>query len=241
MIIDAHTHIFSSEVLQNRDRYCTSDACFGLLYSNARAKLMCAEDLINAMDERSISKSVVLNIGWNSHEMCVRTNDYILESIARYPERLIGFCSIQPLERDKSLDEVDRCRRAGARGTGELRPDAQGYDLTDAGLLDPVAKCLTEHGMFLSLHASEPVGHIYAGKGEVTPGTIYPFIQRHPDVKVILAHFGGGLAFYELMPEVRCCLAKHVLRHHGSSISIHSRDLWCAGIHSGERQNPAWQ
>ncbi len=163
---------------------------------------MCAEDLIRNMDERNITKSVVLNIGWKSHEMCVRTNDYILESIAKYPERLIGFCGIQPLERDKSIAEIERCCRAGARGIGELRPDAQGYDLTDAGLLAPVAKCLTEHGMFISLHASEPVGHIYAGKGDMTPDILYRFIERNPDLKVILAHFGGGLAFYELMPEV---------------------------------------
>jgi uncharacterized protein len=202
VIIDAHTHIFSPEVMQNRDGYCASDACFDLLYSNAKAKLMCAEDLINAMDERSITKSIVLNIGWKSHEACVRTNDYILDSIAKYPERLIGFCSIQPLESDRAMVEIDRCHRAGAKGIGELRSDAQGYSLTDAGLLDPVAKCLTEHGMFFSLHASEPVGHIYAGKGDMTPGILYQFIERNPDLKVILAHFGGGLAFYELMPEV---------------------------------------
>jgi hypothetical protein len=167
---------------------------------------MCAEDLINSMDERGISKSVVLNIGWKSHEKCVRTNDYILESVARYPDRLIGFCSIQPLECEKSIEEIDRCCRAGARGIGELRPDAQGYDLTDSVLIDPMAKCLSGHGMFLSLHASEPVGHMYSGKGEVTPGCIYRFIERNPDLKVILAHFGGGLAFYELMPEVRRAL-----------------------------------
>jgi predicted TIM-barrel fold metal-dependent hydrolase len=202
MIIDSHTHIFSREVLLDREQYCTSDPCFGLLYSNARARLLCAEELINAMDERGISKSAVLNIGWTSHDMCVRTNDYILESIAKYPARLMGFCSIQPNEREKALLEIERCCQAGAKGIGELRPDAQAYDLNDEELMSPLVKYAVKRGMVFLFHASEPVGHIYAGKGAMTPGMMYRFIERHPDLKVILAHFGGGLAFYELMPEV---------------------------------------
>ncbi|MCX6005839.1 MAG: amidohydrolase family protein [Chloroflexi bacterium] len=202
MIIDSHTHIFSREVLLDREQYCTSDPCFGLLYSSPRARLLSAEELINAMDERGISKSAVLNIGWASHDMCVRTNDYILESIAKYPARLMGFCSIQPREREKALLEIERCCHAGAKGIGELRPDAQGYDLNDEELMSPLVKHAVKRGMIFLFHASEPVGHLYAGKGSMTPGIIYSFIERHPDLKVILAHFGGGLAFYELMPEV---------------------------------------
>ncbi|MGD0854629.1 MAG: amidohydrolase family protein [Dehalococcoidia bacterium] len=202
MIIDSHTHIFSKEVMLDREQYCASDTCFGMLYSSSRARLLCAEELINAMDERCISRSAVLNIGWARHEMCVRTNDYILESVAKYPARLMGFCSIQPNEREKALLEIERCCHAGAKGIGELRPDAQGYDLNDEALMSPLVKYAAKRGMVFLFHASEPVGHIYAGKGAMTPGTVYNFIERHPDLKVILAHFGGGLAFYELMPEV---------------------------------------
>ena len=202
MIIDSHTHIFSREVLQDREQYCTSDPCFSLLYSSSKARLLCAEELINAMDERCIAKSVVLNIGWASHDICVRTNDYILESIAKYPARLMGFCSIQPSEREKALLEIERCCDAGAKGIGELRPDAQGYDLNDEELMSPLVKYAVKRDMVFLFHASEPVGHMYAGKGEMTPGIMYSFIERHPGLKVILAHLGGGLAFYESMPEV---------------------------------------
>ena len=202
MIIDSHTHIFSKEVMLDREQYCAADTCFGMLYSSSRARLLCAEELINAMDEHGISKSVVLNIGWTSHDMCVRTNNYILESIAKYPARLIGFCSVQPQEREKALLEIERCCHAGAKGIGELRPDAQGYDLNDEELMSHLVKYAAKRGMVFLFHASEPVGHKYAGKGAMTPGMMYSFIERHPDLKVILAHFGGGLAFYELMPEV---------------------------------------
>jgi predicted TIM-barrel fold metal-dependent hydrolase len=61
--------------------------------------------------------------------------------------------------------------------------------------------------MLCLFHASEPVGHPYPGKGKLTPGILYPFIKRHPGLKIILAHWGGGLPFYSLMPEVKQALS----------------------------------
>ena len=125
MIIDAHTHIFSKDVIKNRDQYCSSDACFGLLYSHPKTKLLSVEGLIESMDKNGISKSAVLNIGWQSHDLCVQTNDYILEAVAKYPAGDIGFCSLQPLDGEKAVKELERCHKAGAKGIGELRPNAR--------------------------------------------------------------------------------------------------------------------
>lgn len=207
MIVDAHTHVFSPQVIAGREDYCATDACFGLLYSNPAARLNTAEDLVHSMDENGIARSVIQNIGWVSHDACVRSNDYILESVSRYPDRLIGFCSVQPLAQEKALDEINRCGKGGARGIGELRPDVQGFDLCDVDIIKPLMEGLDRLGMALCLHASEPVGHSYTGKGQVTPGILYKFISNFRDAKVILAHFGGGLMFYELMPEVKDVLA----------------------------------
>lgn len=208
MIIDTHTHIFSPEIAGKREHYCSVDACFDTLYSNAKAKLSQVEDLIYSMDENHIMTSVILNIGWVNHELCVRNNDYILEAVSRYPGRLIGFCSIQPLELGKAIRELERCFKAGARGVGELRPDIQGFDLGNDELLSPITDTINKNNAFLLVHASEPVGHDYNGKGNVTPEVLYNFIKRHNDMNILLAHFGGGLPFYELMPEVNSVLKK---------------------------------
>ena len=206
MIIDVHTHVFSPEVSSKRDYYCTQDACFGLLYADSRAKLSRSEDLLQSMDANHIDVSVVQNIGWVNHDLCCRSNDYIIESALKYPDRLIGFCSIQPREPEKAIAELERCFKQGIRGVGELRPDVQGFDLSDSDLLDPLVDYIKKNDGVLSVHASEPVGHGYKGKGNVTPACLYDFIRRYPDLKIILAHFGGGLPFYELMPEVRSLL-----------------------------------
>jgi predicted TIM-barrel fold metal-dependent hydrolase len=207
VIIDCHTHIFSPAVIEGRDLHCSSDRCFGLLYAGPRAKLCTAEELIRSMDEQGIAISIVQNIGWASHEMCLRSNDYILESLSKYPGRLIGFCAIQPLEEEKALDELDRCSRSGMRGVGELRPDVQGFDLCDQMLMQPLVSRMAGLGMVLSLHVSEPVGHDYPGKGGDTPAIVHSFIAASRELKIILAHMGGGLPFYELMPEVRQALS----------------------------------
>ena len=118
MIIDAHTHVFSPRVMEKREEYCSSDACFGLLYSNPAARINSAEDLIRSMDENGIAKSVIQNIGWVSHDACIGSNDYILESVSKYADRLAGFCSVQPLEPEKALNEIIRCGTGGPKASG---------------------------------------------------------------------------------------------------------------------------
>jgi predicted TIM-barrel fold metal-dependent hydrolase len=56
------------------------------------------------------------------------------------------------------------------------------------------------------MHASEPVGHSYPGKGTATPERLLGFVAAYPELRFVLAHWGGGLPFYELMPEVAASL-----------------------------------
>jgi len=202
VIIDFHTHIFPPWVKERRDEYIKRDPCFSLLYSQPKAKLATAEELIASMDEARVDLSVVLSIGWVSHELCVETNDYILDSISRYPDRLIGFCSIQPKVGDTAITELERCAQAGARGIGEMRSDVQDFDLADRTIMKPIVDAAIKHDLLFLTHSSEPVGHQYIGKGSITPDLLYSFILGFPDLKLVCAHWGGGLPFYALMPEV---------------------------------------
>ena len=178
-----------------------------MLYSQPKAKMATAEELITSMDEANIDLSVVLNIGWVSHELCAKTNDYILDSVSRYPKRLVGFFAIQPKSGDVAIVELERCAKAGARGIGELRSDMQGFDLTDSKRMKPLVDAALKHDLILLTHSSEPVGHEYLGKGSITPAILYSFMTSFPDLKLVCAHWGGGLPFYALMPEVTETLA----------------------------------
>ena len=206
MIIDFHTHVFPPQVKQKRGQYIDRDPCFALLYAKKEAKIATAEELIDSMDRAGIDISVIVNFGFMTHELCTETNDYILESIARFPKRLIGFCTVQPQSLDAAIAEIERCAENGARGIGELRPDIQLLDLEDEAIIAPLMETIKKHGLILLTHASEPAGHDYPGKGIITPDVLYPFIIRYPDVTIVCAHWGGGLPFYALMPEVQKAL-----------------------------------
>ncbi len=203
MIIDFHTHVFSPQIKKNRSQYIDNDPCFAILYSNPKAKMATADELIASMDEAGISISVIANYGWTTHELCVETNDYIMESIARYPDRLIGFGSVQPNSYEAAIAEIERCVKGGIKGIGEMRPDMQLFDLRDEEIVKPFMETIAKHELVLLTHASEPVGHDYPGKGSITPDMLYPFITSFPDLKIVCAHWGGGLPFYALMPEVK--------------------------------------
>jgi predicted TIM-barrel fold metal-dependent hydrolase len=202
MIIDFHTHVVSPRMKMDRGGYASRDACFGELYSQPNARLATAEELIESMDDCGVDKSVILGLGLVSSDMCREFNDYILECIDLYPRRLIGFCAVQPTDTKVAVQEIERCARNGAKGIGEIRPDVQGFDLRDVDLVRPLVEVMIDHNLIFLTHASEPVGHEYFGKGSVTPEMIYPFIIAFPNLKIVLAHWGGGLPFYALMPEV---------------------------------------
>jgi predicted TIM-barrel fold metal-dependent hydrolase len=206
MIIDFHTHVLSPRIKNNRSDYVERDTAFAQIYSGEKVKIATVEDLISSMDRDGVDISVIVNYGWSTHEFCVETNDYILESVARHPKRLIGFGAVSSYTDDTSLAEIERCIRGGIRGIGELRPDTLSIDYSDKDILKPFADLLRKHKLIMLTHASEPVGHIYPGKGAATPGLLYSFIASFPDVPVVCAHWGGGLPFYTLMPEVRVAL-----------------------------------
>ncbi len=206
MLIDFHTHVVPPQIKERRAEYIQRDACFSQLYSQPKAKLVTAEELIASMDENEIDRSVILNLGWTNHEICIETNDYILEATSRHPRRLVGFCAIQPLAGDAAIKELERCAKNGARGIGEIRPDVQRFDFKDNMVMKPVVEAIMKYYLIFLTHASEPVGHQYFGKGTITPEFIYPLILNFPDLKLVCAHWGGGLPFYALMPEVAAAL-----------------------------------
>ena len=114
----------------------------------------------------------------------------------------MAFAAIQPKAGSAALDELQRCLDGGMCGVGELNPYAQGFSLDDADFLRLVEACI-DNAIPLNLHVSEEVGHYYPGKSTTPLRHYYRLAERYPELKLILAHWGGGLIFYELMAKVR--------------------------------------
>ncbi len=205
-IIDVHTHILSPDMIVARQELCKRDRWFGLLYANPRARLADAADLIASMDKAGIDKAVVFGFAFADQGLCQECNAYVLQVARQYPDRVIPFAVVNPCAREIAVQEAHHCLELGFGGIGELMPDGQGFTFADTAFLDPLLDLTRHYQVPVMLHVNELLGHVYAGKGSQGPQQAFELAVRRPENVFILAHWGGGLPFYELMPKVRVAL-----------------------------------
>jgi len=225
MIVDFHTHIFPPEIIAQRERYIARDPWFAELYGNPRAKMADANDLVASMDADGIDCSVTFPFGWSDPGFIEDCNSYVIEAMRRYPGRVIGLAAAQPLAGARAVTEVERCARAGMPGIGELMPHGQGYRLSETQRFEPLAEVARAYNLFVLTHTSEPIGHLYAGKGDVTPAELQAFLAAFPDLRIVASHWGGGFPFYELMPEVHAAAA-HLWYDSAASLYLYRPEVF---------------
>jgi predicted TIM-barrel fold metal-dependent hydrolase len=221
MIIDFHTHIFPPFLSEHREDYLPQDLTLSTLFKDSTKPMASASDLISEMDASGVDKAVVLGMGWTNSYLALKVNDYLLEMASLHKGRLIPFCSVNPAWGKAATREVERCARLGARGIGELHPDSQGFNLSSTEVMDPFMEVARQHHLILLIHGSEPVGHQYPGKGATKPEFLMSFIQRYQDIPIVCAHWGGGLPFYGLMPEVRKAMGNTYFDSAASTLLYH--------------------
>lgn len=196
----------SPEIASAIADYQARDRWFDECYRHPQARFATAETLLDSMNEAGISRTVITGFAFADGALCAASNDYLLDALNRYPDRLVGLGAVQPLDGDRAVYEAERCLKAGLAGLGELLPDGQLFDPSEQAIMAGLAHLLQAYNRPLMLHTSEPVGHLYPGKGRTWPSKILALAENFPALKIIAAHWGGGLPFYELMPEVKIAL-----------------------------------
>lgn len=79
-----------------------------------------AEQLIAQLDSAGIKRAVGLSLAYwfgmpgreteNEYAKVKAENDWVAQEVTRFPNRLIGFCSVNPLK-EYALEELERCTR----------------------------------------------------------------------------------------------------------------------------------
>jgi uncharacterized protein len=130
--------------------------------------------MLAGMDEAGIDMAVVCSLGQ------MIDNDYIVEAVAQYPERLLGFGQVNPRAPD-AVEEIGRFAAAGLRGL-KLHPTLHGYHFADHGLLDPIFGACERHGLVVLVNTlDDPF---------CAPLAVEEISRVFPDVPVVLAHMG---------------------------------------------------
>ncbi len=198
MVIDFHVHTFPAEIRDHRERLFDAEPEFKLLYESPRSKLVSVSSIIDMMDDQGVDMSVVFGFPWRTPDTCRQNNDYVIEAVNRYPDRLRGLCCVDSLN-PEAVEEVRRCLDAGLSGVGELAFYGCGIDGECQLSLDPIMAICRERDVPVLLHTNEEVGHLYPGKTPNTMIQIYETMARFPGNTIVLAHWGGGIFFYNLL------------------------------------------
>jgi predicted TIM-barrel fold metal-dependent hydrolase len=195
MKIDSHVHVTPPDIIANWQKYAEKEPHFSLLSNSRNNKFATAEDVAASLDADGLKfdKAVVFGFAFRDDGLCRYVNDYVIEKVKEFPSRLVGFCVVP--EGKEAEKEIGRCRDAGLKGVGELFYDGREKPA--------ITGACAELSLPLLLHANEPVGHDYPGKTDVSLRQLETFVTNNQNLKIILAHWGGGIFFYEAMREIK--------------------------------------
>jgi predicted TIM-barrel fold metal-dependent hydrolase len=203
-IIDSHIHLYPPEVTvdpagwakEQGESYWPSL----VMPSSGRRSSQGWVDLdrlLNDMDEAGVEKAVLLGWYWENHATCVSQNRFYGRCIKEHPDRFMAFAGVCPSSGSElSIGELEWARDNGFLGVGELCPYVQGGSFDDSDW-QAVLSWATKNDFVVNLHVSEPVGRNYPGKVQTPLFDFQKMIEEFPELKVVLAHWGGGLAFFE--------------------------------------------
>lgn len=176
MIIDMHLHMFPDDLAyravtllsQNSGLTAFTDGTYG--------------DTIKKLDENGIDKAVVLNIAKKPNQD-KKVNDF---AITFNNDKIIQFGSVHPLS-DGVEAEMERLVKNNIKGI-KLHPEYQGFRVDDK-IADKIYKNASELGLIVAIHAGFDIA--YPKSINAHPNYLCNVINKFPDLKLQLAHFGG--------------------------------------------------
>lgn len=202
-IWDSHVHLFPPEIYENWEKYAKMDSWFAQLTKTPKNPKATREawanchEAIDCATKAGVDGLVMQGWYWNDPELMVMHNDYMAQCMTQYPNRLKGFISINPKFKEKAIDEIQRCVSLGFVGIGELGPGGNGYDFNDSDFID-ILQCARHYKLPVCIHCGELIGGNYAGRDRTNLEPLIDILKVYPDLKLILAHLGGGLPFFEM-------------------------------------------
>ena len=207
-VIDVHVHLTPPEIAADRGRYLAGEGPWAALYADPKARMMSTEELLAQMDGEGVDLALVGGFPWSDEDKAKRHNEWLLAQADRHPGRLRPLAAFDVLA-PWAGRHAGEMLAAGHQGLGELALYDRGFGPRELDILSSLGDLCRERGRLLLMHVNEPIGPAYPGKAPLELGQIYALVRSLAGVKLILAHFGGGLPFLAAQKkEVRESLAQ---------------------------------
>ena len=140
------------------------------------------EMLLEQMDRAGVDQAVIGPIHEHITVFNREGNELILKAVQKYPDRLIGFATVNPWYGDQAVVELRRALDSGLRGL-TLNSALQGYFIHD-DLVHPVIQVAAEYRIPVYFHTATP---IYA-----LPFQLAELARNFPSVNFIMGHMAAA-------------------------------------------------
>ena len=191
--VDHHQHLFSAEVTA----------------FSPTLPVVTSADLVPLLDAAGVRRAVVFSQAYqfgnptrppveNERARVKAENDWTSQQVARFPDRLRGFCGVNPLK-DYALDELGRCAKDPHLKSGVKMH----FGNSDVDLLNPqhvqqlrrVFRSANDHRMAIIVHLRASVTRKRPYGAKQARAFLEEVVPSAPDVAVQIAHLAGAGGF----------------------------------------------
>ena len=185
-IINAHVHMIELDELVRR--YPDLEVPPGIaVLSDLEATLpmLLPQTLIAQMDEAGVEQSIIYAV---EAPLVYASNEYVHSLCTQFPDRLMGFASVNPLSPDAPAVLERAVREMGLSGL-KLHPPLQGFFPDDEAVF-PVYKKAADLDIPVVFHVgSTPFGSMVR-LAHANPLLIDEVAIRFPTLRIMLTHLG---------------------------------------------------
>jgi uncharacterized protein len=198
--IDSHVHAYPSHVIDDPVGWADKrrETFWGKHIAQSRIQGWAdADRMLRDMDAAGIEIAVLQGWYWEHQATCDEENAWHAQWVREHPDRFVSLASLQPRDGKAAVDGFKAALDAGFHGVGELHPWVQGWSLTSDTWAE-IARRSESAGYPVCFHVTEPIGRDYEGRTGTPLEAFVAVAKQFPSLKIVLAHWGGGLPFYEL-------------------------------------------
>jgi len=190
VVIDFHTHIGTP-----------FPALAAKYFGIEVGEVFTVEDLVKTLDKFKIDMAVTFPLlslpGTDFVKGWMPLNEYVSKSQKKYPDRIIGFCWLNPKFVDKAIRDLKRCiRELGLKGV-KLGPRYDGYFANDPRI-DPFYEEVSKLKIPIIYHCGP------TGVNSIV--SICNVADKFPELKIIIGHMG---VWWEQLTEAGWLLKKY--------------------------------
>lgn len=182
-----------------------------------------AEKMIEYLDEAQIDRALILSVGYwfdsdndlapaAAYSRMMAENDWTAAQAAKFPKRLIAFCSFNPLK-NHAVAELERCASSGKFRGVKLHFHSSGVDLKKSEHVERLrlvfaAANRVQLPIIAHVRTEDPYGEVEANV------ILNSILRTAPNIDVQIAHLWGGEAY---SPAALATFAKAVSSGHSGT------------------------